>query len=91
MTLELPSERPDSQNLKNELRMILTSSGKALTRLFVGTPLQRAGPFGLKRNAMIVAANLKILDLEKDIEVYQNHEKLGDLATWCIAELRAKA
>ncbi len=91
LTLELPSERPDSQNLKNELRMILTSSGKALTRLFVGTPLQRAGPFGLKRNAMIVAANLKILDLEKDIEVYQNHEKLGDLATWCLAELRAKA
>ncbi len=84
-----PNEGVENKtDLKNELQMILNSSGKTLTRLFKGTPLQRAGPFGLKRNAMLVAANLKITDLEKEIENYLEHEKLAELADWCLKELR---
>ncbi len=72
--------------ITEELKMILSSSGKKLQRMFAGTPLDRAGSFGLKRNAMIVAANLKIVSLKEDIESYQNHEKLGELAQWCLKE-----
>ena len=82
---------PDLANgtlgMTEELKMILSSSGKQLQRMFAGTPLDRAGSFGLKRNAMIVATNLKLIALKENIEAYQNHEKLGELAVWCIKEL----
>lgn len=75
------------QALTEELKMILISSGKQLERMFKGTPLDRAGSFGLKRNAIIVAANLKIKALQEHIANYQDHKKLGELAKWCLTEL----
>ena len=49
--------------------------------------MARAGSFGLKRNAMLVAANRKLSELKPDIEKYQGHEKLGELATWALQQL----
>jgi epoxyqueuosine reductase len=74
----------DRDELLSELRFVLTSSGKALTKFFAGTPLMRAGPFGLKRNALIVAGNLKLRELEPEVRALESHEKLGELANWTL-------
>lgn len=71
-----------SMTLEKELRWILQSSGKQLERAFHGTPLSRAGSFGLKRNALIVAANRQIKSLEPEIKNLLTHPKLGELAEW---------
>lgn len=76
--------------LAEELRWILTSSGKHLEKSLLGTPLSRAGGFGLKRNALIVAANRRIKTLLPAVEALQTHEKLGDLAKWTATHLTAR-
>lgn len=73
--------------LEKELRWILSSSGKTLEKAFQGTALQRAGPFGLKRNALVVAANQKIKNLLPDIHRLVAHERLGELAQWAALQL----
>ncbi|MBS1970316.1 MAG: tRNA epoxyqueuosine(34) reductase QueG [Bdellovibrionales bacterium] len=73
--------------LEEELRWLLTSSGKHLEKSLLGTPLSRAGGFGLKRNALIVTANRKIKALLPEVEALFNHPKLGDLAQWTAAHL----
>lgn len=70
-----------------DLRYILTASGKKISRDFLGTPLARAGSFGLKRNALIVAANRKLKELRPEIQALCEHEKLGELAHWSLAQL----
>ncbi|KYG64083.1 epoxyqueuosine reductase [Bdellovibrio bacteriovorus] len=76
-------------DLKEDLRYILTASGKQLSRDFLGTPLARAGSFGLKRNALIVIANRKISALQEEVRTLQAHPKLGELATWTLEQLKA--
>lgn len=75
-------------SLEEELRYILVSSGKKLTKDFLGTPLARAGSFGLKRNAIIVATNRNLKTLTPEIKSLIEHEKLGDLAKWSLAKLQ---
>lgn len=67
---------------EKDLEWILTSSNKELTRSLKTTPLSRAAGWKLKRNAIIVATNLKLKNLLPHIEKYQNHEKLNNLVTW---------
>lgn len=86
-SLTLTTEKVES--LQSELRYILVSSGKKLTKDFSGTPLARAGSFGLKRNAMIVAANRKLKELQPEIEALKEHEKLGELAHWALGKLQS--
>jgi epoxyqueuosine reductase len=78
---------PDNEKLAEELRFVLTSSGKQLLKKLHGTPLMRSGQRGLKRNAMIVAANLKLVDLRTDIQPYTEHAELKEIATWCLSQL----
>lgn len=73
--------------LINELRFILTQSNKELMRTFQNTPLTRARGTGLKRNAIVVAANLKLTELSVDIKTYLTHDKLGELSRWAISQL----
>jgi epoxyqueuosine reductase len=82
---ELPLER--LSNLQTELREILSLSGKQLEKKFSGSPLKRAGPFGLRRNALLVAANQKLSELRPEIQTWCEDEKLGDLARWALQEL----
>lgn len=78
----------DQRNaLISELREILTLSGKKLERKFHGSPLQRAGPFGLRRNAIIVATNQKLKELESDIRAWEKDEKLKELVHWSVNQL----
>ncbi len=77
-----PKAIGNRQELIEELRLILNSSGKTLTKIFNGTPLLRAGPFGLKRNALVVIGNLKLKELEPEVKQFLQHEKLASLAKW---------
>lgn len=74
----------DSKLLIEDLSYILRSSGKKLSKDLAGTPLARAGSFGLKRNALIVIANRRITSLKDDVAMLVNHEKLGSLAEWTL-------
>ena len=71
----------------DELRFLLTSSNKSLQKHFKNTPLSRAGGFGLKRNAILVAVNLRATELIQEIETFKEHPKLGELANWALTEL----
>ncbi|MCH2535728.1 MAG: tRNA epoxyqueuosine(34) reductase QueG [Bdellovibrionales bacterium] len=71
-----------SELYEKDLEWILTSSNKELARSLQSTPLSRAAGWKLKRNAIIVATNLKLKNLLPHIEKYQDHEKLNDLVTW---------
>ena len=70
----------DEQKLIEDLRFILTQSGKQLQKHFFGTPLMRAGSFGLKRNALIVIGNRRISVLKPEVELLLENEKLRELA-----------
>lgn len=89
LTELLQQHKPDQQkNLIQELRFILTASGKAIERQILGTPLKRAGPFGLRRNAMIVAGNKRIKELVPEIEAFAGDPKLSELATWALDKIK---
>jgi len=77
----------DEDLLLEDLRYILTASGKKISRDFAGTPLARAGSFGLKRNALLVTANRGIKKLALEVAALHEHEKLGELARWTSAKL----
>ena len=79
----------EEQLLLEDLRYILTASGKKISKDFIGTPLARAGSFGLKRNALIVVANKKLNSLKNEVEALVDHEKLGELAQWSLAKLNS--
>lgn len=77
-----------SEATHRELRELLTSSNKDLMRKLEGTPLVRSRGFGLKRNALIVIANSKIKELRPEVEALCDHPRLGELAAWCLDQLR---
>jgi epoxyqueuosine reductase len=75
------------QDREKELGYILRTSNRQLMRDLRLTPLIRAGGTGLKRNAIVVATNLKLRGLVPDIQVFLNHPKLRPLATWSLHQL----
>ena len=83
--LELKAE--EEKNLENDLRFLLTSSHHQILKKVHGTPLHRAGAKGLKRNAMVVIANRKMISLKTEVENFVNDPYLGELAQWTIAQL----
>ncbi|MCX7978797.1 MAG: tRNA epoxyqueuosine(34) reductase QueG, partial [Bdellovibrionaceae bacterium] len=80
-----PQER---QKVIAELQEILLLSGKALQRKFAGTPLLRAGPHGLRRNAIIVAGNLRLHELKESVqEACRKDIRLQPLLNWFINQV----
>lgn len=73
--------------LVKDLQFILKASNRELERAFIGTPLARAGGFGLKRNALIIAANERVEEARPFIEPFKDHPKLGELAEWALTKL----
>jgi epoxyqueuosine reductase len=73
--------------LFDDLFFLLTASGKQIQKRVYGTPLMRAGSFGLRRNALIVVGNRKLLQLRDQVQALCADERLGELAQWCLAEL----
>lgn len=70
-----------------ELRWILRASNKELTRHLKNSPLERARPRGLKRNALVVIGNLKLNELKSEVQALLNHPDLGRVAQWSLGQL----
>ena len=83
--LVISHNQANEENLIQELRWILETSGKQIEKALQGSPLLRAGPFGLKRNALIVIGNKKMVKLRANVEKFKDHEKLADLADWVLS------
>ncbi|MBT4761363.1 MAG: tRNA epoxyqueuosine(34) reductase QueG [Bdellovibrionaceae bacterium] len=79
---------PQSPALEAELREIFTSSNKSLEKRCYGSPLARARGFGLKRNAILIATNLGLINLLPHIQMLGSQEKLKELVLWSEAELK---
>lgn len=75
------------QTLIIELDLILSLSGKKLSKRFASSPLLRAGSFGLRRNAILVAANHDLKELLPQIESWIADPRLGELAIWAKEKL----
>lgn len=75
-------------DLLEELRWILSSSNGELEKAFKSTPLLRSRGRGLKRNALIVIANSKLVELEAVVDSYCDHPELQSLAQWCKLQLQ---
>ncbi len=71
-----------------DLAQILQASNKNLMKKWNKSPLARARGFGLKRNAIIVAANQKLKELIPQISIYTQDERLSELAQWALTELQ---
>ncbi len=88
-TSKMQTHSPEQRQLMiTELKEILSLSGKKLQKKFQHSPLLRAGPFGLRRNAMIVAANQKLIDLHPEISRHLQDERLAELSRWCLDQLQ---
>lgn len=83
----LNQNKPSKNQTIEELKQILTSSNKQLTKKIKLTPLNRAGAKGLKKNALVVAANIKAKELTSEIKTYTEHETLSQLAEWALSEI----
>lgn len=77
----------ERQDLVADLRMILTSSNRAIERKFHATPLARAGAMGLKRNSLYIIGCLKLHELRREVESLLENNKLGELAKWAEAQI----
>lgn len=83
-------------DIVNELRFILASSYKNLMKHFEGTPLIRSRGFGLKRNALMVIANLKLKELQPDVEALMKSldlsepkpQLINELSQWTLQQLQ---
>lgn len=73
------------------LRFFLTASNKEIEKNWGHTPLIRARPRGLRRNAIIVAGNLKLTALEPEIRRFTDDPDLGSLAVWAIDQFANQA
>ncbi len=70
-----------------ELKFILISSHRQIEERYKNSPVLRARPRGLKRNALVVIANLKLNQLKPEVERIQSLPQFEELATWCLAQL----
>jgi epoxyqueuosine reductase len=72
------------------LRKILTSSNRELLRSFNATPLMRARPSGLKRNAILVAVKLEAFELIPEIKNLGQNDQLKELVDWALTRISNK-
>jgi epoxyqueuosine reductase len=77
----------ERSQLVHFFKMILNSSNKQLQKHFYGTALHRAAGFGLKRNALIVIANRKLVEMKDDVALLLEEPKLNELAVWTLENL----
>ncbi|MFN9068338.1 MAG: epoxyqueuosine reductase, partial [Bdellovibrionales bacterium] len=77
----------DRENLIQDLKFILESSNRQILKKIEKTPLMRAGPKGLKRNALIVIGNQKLVELKNQVQQKITDDFLGPLAKEILIEL----
>jgi len=72
--------------------LLLTPDDRLMER-FIGTPLRRPGPDGLKRNAAVALGNLGDDGAIATLEAYgltHDSQQVQDAATWAIAQLAGR-
>jgi epoxyqueuosine reductase len=89
-TKDIPPAKK-SELIENELKWILKSSNKEIQRSLAGSALTRAAGSKLKRNALIVIANLNLINLKNEVQSYLTDLKLSELAKWCLEQLEIKS
>lgn len=72
---------------EESLIWLLESSNNQIKKNLNGSPLLRAGVTGLKKNALIVIGNKKIVKLKPQVQKYLQHSSLQELAIWCLEKL----
>ncbi len=80
----------ESDSLEADLRFILSATHNQILKKVKGTPYYRAGAKGLKRNALIVVANRKLVGLQGEVlKISENSDypDLSELAKWTLKEL----
>ncbi len=70
------------------IEYLLTQTHRQIERDIKDSPLVRAGARGLKRNALMVIGNLKLVELSPLVESLVGHEHFGELADWTLKQLR---
>lgn len=85
--LELLNSPDVTVELIDDLRWILQASGREITRQLTNSPLLRARPRGLKRNALVVIGNLRIQELREEVQNASKNLELKDVAQWTLAQL----
>lgn len=88
--LEVRPRLDKTQPALEDLRWLLSAPDDEIKKDLKDSPLGRAKVFGLRRNAMIVAANSEYTELLPELEKYRDDEHLGPLATWAIQKLSTK-
>lgn len=78
---------PESEQLNTDLEFLLTATDQQIKLHLKGSPLERAKPTGLRRNALIVIANRKMKSKKPLIEKWLNDSDLGELANWADQQL----
>lgn len=86
------TEQPRFRNLEiSELRWILTADDVELRATLKTTPLARAKPFGLRRNALVVIENAGYAELADAVSNWTSDQKLGELATRVLKQIGLNA
>lgn len=76
-----------ADGMTGELRDVLRLSDTDLRQLLKPTPLSRAKPQGLRRNALIVVGNRRLHELRPEVEALLDDPELGELALRTLAHL----
>jgi epoxyqueuosine reductase len=84
--LSQPVAAPNAA-LVADLRWLLSSSNKALSKAFAQLPYSRARAMGLKRNALYVSGNLQLTELRSEITRLLENPQLGALARWALDQM----
>lgn len=75
--------------LKHDLEFLLTADDQKIKNDMKGTPLERARPKGLRRNALIVIANRRMKSQLPLVRMWLNDSDIGELAQWADQVLTA--
>lgn len=86
--IDVDTSRESLDELRDELRWILTASSGQLERAFKGTPLMRARPWAHRRNAILVAVHYQMKSLAPLIEILKENEKLFEISAWALKQLK---
>jgi epoxyqueuosine reductase len=82
------SPQEDRAKLVEDLRWLLRSSHREISRRLRNSPLLRARPLGLKRNALVVLGNRQLHELKEDALAARQNADLKEVAEWALAQLR---
>ena len=84
----LELDNSDRKSMVEYFTFLFSSSNRSIYRRHVGSPLLRAGPRGLRRNALIVSANRKLSEMIPIIQHFSD-PKLEELKEWALQELQS--